>query len=82
MRALRLWFVPVIILVLIAVAARPVRFDAAESDAAPARQTWQVLSVTTLATDTITIPTYPYAAYLYTETNGAYHIPYQKLSLQ
>jgi uncharacterized repeat protein (TIGR01451 family) len=38
-----------------------------------------VSGVTTLTTDTITIPTYPYAAYLYTATNTTYNIPYRWL---
>ena len=37
-------------------------------------------SVTTITTDTITIPTYPYAAYLYTATNTIYNIPYRWLN--
>jgi uncharacterized repeat protein (TIGR01451 family) len=36
-------------------------------------------SVTTITTDTIVIPTYPYAAFLYTATNTTYNIPYQWL---
>src|SRR5512139_1747700 len=36
-------------------------------------------SLTTITTDTITIPTYPYAAYLYTATNTTYNIPYRWL---
>ena len=35
--------------------------------------------ITTVATDTIDILTYPYAAYLYTATNTTYNIPYQWL---
>lgn len=34
---------------------------------------------TTLITDTIVIPTYPYAAHLYTATNATYNIPYRWL---
>jgi hypothetical protein len=36
-------------------------------------------TATTITTDTIVIPTYPYAAFLYTATNTTYNIPYQWL---
>jgi uncharacterized repeat protein (TIGR01451 family) len=47
-----------------------------EADHSPQRST---SSVTTITTDTIVIPTYPYAAYLYTATNTTYNIPYRWL---
>ena len=37
-------------------------------------------STTTITTDTITIPTYPYAAHLFTATNTIYNIPYRWLN--
>ena len=49
-----------------------------EADHAPRRSVTS--SVTTITTDTITIPTYPYAAYLYTATNTTYNIPYRWLN--
>ena len=38
------------------------------------------VSATTLTTDTIIIPTYPYAAHLYTATNTTYNMPYRWLN--
>ncbi|HEY4722786.1 MAG TPA: DUF5107 domain-containing protein, partial [Anaerolineae bacterium] len=35
--------------------------------------------LTTITTDTVTIPTYPYASFLITATNTTYNIPYQWL---
>jgi uncharacterized repeat protein (TIGR01451 family) len=49
----------------------------AEADHSLQRSTTS--SITTITTDTITIPTYPYAAHLYTATNTTYNIPYQWL---
>jgi hypothetical protein len=37
-------------------------------------------SITTITTDTIVIPTYPYAAFLHTATNTTYNIPYRWLN--
>ncbi len=36
--------------------------------------------ITAITTDTISIPTYPYAAHLYTATNTTYNIPYRWLN--
>jgi uncharacterized repeat protein (TIGR01451 family) len=43
------------------------------------RASARLAPTTTITTDTIVIPTYPYAAFLYTATNTTYHIPYQWL---
>jgi uncharacterized repeat protein (TIGR01451 family) len=37
-------------------------------------------SATTITTDTIIVPTYPYASFLYTATNATYNIPYRWLN--
>ena len=50
------------------------------SEAGGSSQRPALTSITTITTDTIVIPTYPYAAHLYAATNTTYNIPYRWLN--
>lgn len=79
MRRQFLFVTPLALAALLAIAALT-RPAASESTAIPARSAAaSPVAVTTLTTDTIIIPTYPYAAHLYTATNTTYNMPYQWL---
>lgn len=79
MRRQFLFVTPLALAALLAIAALT-RPAASESTAIPARSAAPApVAATTLTTDTIIIPTYPYAAHLYTATNTTYNMPYQWL---
>ena len=83
MRQLMILLAVIVLVVVTAAACRPT--ESAPS-ASPSEQNGTgapqpiAASATTITTDTITVPTYPYAAHLYTATNTTFNIPYRWLN--
>jgi uncharacterized repeat protein (TIGR01451 family) len=72
--------VSVLVLIMLAIAVVVAQPDRSANATRPDRSLKTCQVCTTLTTDTITIPTYPYASFLYTATNATYNIPYRWLN--
>ncbi len=80
MRRLLPFSVVALAIVCVSLLSRPTRSDSAPIPTTDRAARSTTSAVTTITTDTIVIPTYPYAAFLYTATNTTYNIPYRWLN--